>query len=208
MLSIERKLKQVHSRLKNCAACPNVCDSAVHGPAVATPIMLIGQAAGLHEGRLGRPFAYTAGKTLFKWLGSATGSDEETLRETIYFSAITRCFPGKAKSGAGDRLPTSEEIENCRTHLRDEVRALKPRLILAVGRLAMSEILGEEIFSKNTTLEKVVGRTFSVNYHGIPVQVIPLPHPSGVSRWPQTEPGKGCLARALRLVAKEFQNLV
>jgi uracil-DNA glycosylase len=207
MSSIERRLLQVHSRLRSCRACPNVCGEAVHGPALETPIMLIGQAPGVHEGRLGRPFAFTAGKTLFKWLHEATGADEENLREIVYFSAITRCFPGKPKNGAGDRVPSREEIANCRVHLSEEIRALQPKLILAVGRLAIEQVLGESLFAKNTSLTEVIGRKFKVKIYGQEVDVIPLPHPSGVSRWPKIEPGKTCLAKALKLVRREFSKL-
>jgi len=169
--------------------------------------MLIGQAPGVHEGRLGRPFAYTAGKTLFKWLNEATGSDEENLREIVYFSAVTRCFPGKAKSGSGDRVPSADEIANCRVLLSAEIRALRPKLILAVGRLAIGEVLGESLFSKDVSLTEVVGRKFKTEIYGIDVEVIPLPHSSGVSRWPKTEPGKTCLRKALKLVQREFLKL-
>jgi uracil-DNA glycosylase len=176
----------------------------VHGPALETPILLVGQAPGAHESSLGRPFAYTAGKTLFKWLGSVTGLDEEELREQIYFSAVVRCFPGKSKSGSGDREPSDEEIQNCRGFLKDEVQALKPRIVLAVGKVAIREVLGEMGFHKSTPLTDVVGRKIKARFHGHDVEVIPLPHPSGVSRWPKIEPGKTKLAEALRLVGHEF----
>ncbi len=166
--------------------------------------MIVGQAPGVHEGTLGRPFAYTAGKTLFKWLKSATGAEESDIRQMIYFSAVARCFPGKAKSGSGDRVPSPEEIENCRIHLKSEIEALRPSLILAVGRVAIVETLAALNLKKNTPLEDLVGKKWRVRFHGHELDVIPLPHPSGVSRWPQTEPGKSRLAKALKLVSAEF----
>jgi uracil-DNA glycosylase len=176
----------------------------VHGAAIDTRILLVGQAPGAFEGTFGKPFAHKAGKTLFKWLESATGADEATIREMVYFSAVARCFPGKAKSGAGDRVPSKEELANCRPHLEAEIRALKPRLVLAVGRLAISEILGREMGA--APLVDTVGKSFKVNFGGEECTVIPLPHPSGVSRWPVTEPGKTKLAEALKLVRKEFRK--
>ncbi len=204
---VEGKLKTVHVRMRSCRKCENVCGGAVTGPAMETSIMIIGQAPGIHEGHLGRPFAFTAGKTLFKWLEQSTGANEETVRELVYFSAVARCFPGKAKSGSGDRVPSPIEIENCRVNLKDEIQALKPKLILAVGRLAISETLKDK-FAKTDTLEKVVGKKFTINLYGETVNVIPLPHPSGVSRWPQTEPGKTKLKHALNLISKEFKILL
>lgn len=198
-------LKAIHANLKACRLCPNVCDKPVHGNAIDTRILLVGQAPGAFEGTFGKPFAHKAGKTLFKWLETATGANEESMREMIYFSAVARCFPGKAKSGAGDRVPSREELDNCRPHLEAEIRALKPELILAVGRLAIGELLGEEL--GKAPLVETVGRKFRVKILGRECTVIPLPHPSGVSRWPVTEPGKTKLAQALKLVKAEFRKL-
>lgn len=194
-------LAAIHERLRQCRRCPNVCGRAVHGPALETKIMLVGQAPGIHEAGRGRPFAHTAGKTLFKWLAQATGADEETMRELIYFSAVARCFPGKALNGKGDRVPDLKEIENCRDHLRDEVESLQPDLILAVGKIAIAEVLGKE-----GSLAGFVGKKFRAEFHGRKVDVIPLPHPSGVSRWPHTEPGKSKLAAALKILGTELKK--
>src|SRR5687767_15893242 len=119
-----------------------MCGTPVHGPPVKTRVMLIGQAPGIHEAGRGRPFAHTAGKTLFKWLGQVSGLDETVLREKIYFAAVARCFPGKKSSG--DREPDQSEIENCRPFLKAEVSLLQPKTILEVGRLAIAEVLGPE----------------------------------------------------------------
>jgi uracil-DNA glycosylase len=175
-----------------------MCGTPVHGPAIQTDVMLVGQAPGAHEAARGHPFAHTAGKTLFRWLHQATGWDEEDARQRIYIASIARCFPGKAAKGSGDREPDAEEIANCRRHLSAEVLELKPKVILAVGKLAIAEVLGPELFPKGATLADVVGKRWSVRFHGVLVQVIALPHPSGVSRWPNTEPGKTLLAQALR----------
>ena len=91
------------------------------------------------------------GKTLVKWLLQATGLEENEIRDQVYFSAVARCFPGKALKGAGDRPPSPEEIENCREFLIDEVRALKPELVLAIGKVAILEVLGRDL-PKNWTL--------------------------------------------------------
>ncbi len=204
--AVERKLNLIHQRMKECRKCPQMCGTAVHGPGLDTRILIVGQAPGAHEESRGKPFAHTAGKTLFKWLHQATGASEEEIRDSVYFSAVARCFPGKAKSGSGDRPPSFQEIQNCREHLAAEVDALKPKLVLAIGRIAISEVLGEKLFDKAKTLNDVVGEKFSCQFHGEWVDVIPLPHPSGVSRWPQTEPGKTKLDKALRKIAMEMKK--
>jgi uracil-DNA glycosylase len=201
---IPAKLERHHKKLRACRKCPDMKGCPVHGSPIAARVLVVGQAPGPHEGDRGRPFAHTAGKTLFKWLHQATGAEEARIRETVYFSAVARCFPGKALKGAGDRVPTQREIENCREHLAKEIDILKPELVIAVGRLAMTEVLADAGFSKASRLEDFVGRIFKVRLHGREVEVIPLPHPSGVSRWPLTEPGKSRLAQALKLLEERL----
>ncbi|HEY1547317.1 MAG TPA: uracil-DNA glycosylase family protein, partial [Kofleriaceae bacterium] len=73
----------------------------VTGEPVMSPVMLVGQAPGIKEGPAGRPFAWTAGKTMFQWF-SEIGLDEASFRSRVYMAAVCRCFPGKA-NGGGDR---------------------------------------------------------------------------------------------------------
>jgi uracil-DNA glycosylase len=168
----------------------------VHGPPVPSRIFLLGQAPGPHEARLGKPFAFTAGKTLFRWLHRATGAPEDVVRVRVYISAVVRCFPGKAKGG-GDRLPTPEECGLWRRFVAREVRILRPRLVVPVGRLAIAEVLGH-----TEPIAAVVGRRLETTFHGLDVDVIPLPHPSGASTWFKMEPGKTLLETALALLAR------
>src|SRR5438046_684668 len=105
----------------------------VTGNAVLSPVMLIGQAPGIKEGPAGKPFAWTAGKTLFQWFAQLD-LDEATFREQVYMAAVCRCFPGKAPGG-GDRVPSADEVERCSRHLTSELRLLRPRLVIPVGKL-------------------------------------------------------------------------
>ena len=167
----------------------------VHGPANPSRVMLIGQAPGPREGELGRPFAWTAGRTLFRWFETATGVDEASFRAGVYISAVARCFPGKA-SGGGDRRPDREEIGRCQRFLAREVQILRPQLIVPVGGLAIEQVLGHK-----GPLVDVIGVQRRVRYHEVDTEVICLPHPSGVSTWHRVEPGITLLRRALELVA-------
>ena len=162
----------------------------VVGRAVTSGILLIGQAPGDKEPVLQRPFAWTAGKTLFKWFQGGLGWSEEETRDRIYFAAVCRCFPGKRPEG-GDRVPALDEIENCRAWLDREFDLLRPRLVLPVGKLAIGQLLGER------PLAETIGQTFRLDYRGHRADCIPLPHPSGASTWHRTEPGKTLLAQAL-----------
>lgn len=166
----------------------------VVGRPVASKVLLVGQAPGDKEPKLGRPFAWTAGKTLFKWFHAALGWSEDEVRDRIYFAAVCRCFPGKKPAG-GDRVPASDEIENCAHWLRREIALLRPELVLPVGKLAITQFLPP------LPLHDTIGRSFRIEYHGHPADCVPLPHPSGASPWHRMEPGKTLLSRALQLVA-------
>lgn len=195
-----KDLSSIHQALQTCRACKDMCGTPVYGHANLVSVMLIGQAPGPHEADLGKPFAYTAGKTLFGWLHSVAQLGEEDLRQRIYFAAVARCFPGKNPSGGGDREPSPKEIINCRKFLAAEVNVLKPKLIIAVGKLAIKEVLGPGIVKKTFKLNEVIGKKFFVNYHGQPVHVVPLPHPSGISTWHKSGEGKKLLQEALKLI--------
>ncbi len=191
------RLRSLHSELESCRLCPNMRGPVVHGPPVLSKVMLVGQAPGPREGSFGRPFAWTAGRTLFRWFEEAMGLSEETFRARIYMAAVARCFPGKALGG-GDRKPDAKEIARCRTFLEAEVAILKPALVLAVGTVAIVEILGPLAVGKK--LDTLVGRTVSTRWFGQSVDVVPLPHPSGASPWHKMEPGKTLLGKALTIV--------
>jgi uracil-DNA glycosylase len=192
MIEPQKKLITLQRELAQCKACPKMIGPVVHGPPVMSRIYLLGQAPGPHEGKIGKPFAWTAGKTLFKWFEEFVGVDEATFRDRIYMSAVARCFPGKAKGG-GDRKPAPDEIERCQRFVLREVEILAPRLVIPVGALAISQVLGD--FGK---LTDVIGGSSKTKYHGVDVDVIALPHPSGASTWHRVEPGKTLLLKALR----------
>lgn len=189
--AVEKHLAAVRA----CTRCPHMHRPAVVGRPVTTGILLVGQAPGDKEPKLQRPFAWTAGKTLFKWFEGALGWTEDEARDRLYFAAVCRCFPGKRPIG-GDRVPAPDEIANCSAWLEKEFTLLQPRLLLPVGKLAIAQFLGER------PLVETIGQQFRINYRGHAVDCIPLPHPSGASTWHRVEPGKALLGRALELVAK------
>jgi uracil-DNA glycosylase family 4 len=147
---------------------------------------LFGQAPGVLEGQERRPWRGRAGQTLRRWLEL----DEDTFYTTFYCASVTRCYPGRARSGGGDRTPTPREQELCSFWLEWELRLLRPELIVAAGGLAVRRLLGTR------SLAECIGRTFDRD--GAPV--IPLPHPSGVSRWLNAPANRARLDDALALV--------
>ncbi len=187
-------LRSHQTRVRQCTRCPAMHGPPVTGTPVVSPVLLVGQAPGPKEIEVHRPFAWTAGKTLFRWF-AGIGLDEDSFRAHVYMAAVCRCFPGK-NPGGGDRVPTREEIANCAGWLEREVKLLEPELILPVGKLAISR------FMPVNKLDALVGKRHRIEIQGRDVDVIPLPHPSGASTWHRTEPGRSLLEKALRLVQR------
>jgi uracil-DNA glycosylase len=194
--SVVAALRVLHAELDGCRACPKMIGPVVHGPAVMSPVILVGQAPGPREGSFGKPFAWTAGRTMFRWFEESLGIDEATFRDRVYMAAVARCFPGKA-AGGGDRRPDGVEIAACRSWLEREAALLKPELVIAVGTLAIEQVIG-----RKTPLAEVVGELEKAVWHGLEVDVVALPHPSGASPWHKMQPGKALLSRALRRLAE------
>ncbi len=183
------------ARLVQCRRCPRMIPPPVSGGPVLSKVMLIGQAPGVREPVLNRPFAWTAGKTLFRWFEEFCGMNEVAVRSTIYFAAVCRCFPGKTSAG-GDRVPAPDEIRNCSSWMKDEFEILRPDLVVPVGKLAIAQFIAFE------KLDEVVGRKFRITRAGSIVDLIPLPHPSGASPWHKLSPGKELLVKAMRKISR------
>lgn len=192
-------LKKLHLELEQCRRCSGMTGPVIHGPALKTKVMLVGQAPGPHEHKVMRPFGWTAGKTLFKWFEQHLGWSEQQFRDRIYIAAVARCFPGKAPNGGGDRRPDELEMENCRPWLQREVKILKPELVIPVGSLAIEQVLGVK-----GPLVDFIGRSFETRYHGVATEVIALPHPSGASTWHRMQPGLSLLDRAMKLLKRKL----
>ncbi len=171
------------------------------GP-VLGEVMLLGQAPGSREGKLGRPFAWTAGRTMFGWF-AGLGIDEKRFRQRVYMAAVCRCFPGSLPGG-GDRVPNRSEIEACEDWMRRDFELLGPKLVIAVGRLSISRFLS---FKR---LTEVVGELHRAERFGQHFDLLPLPHPSGASTWHRTDPGRALLERALSRLARHpsFRRVV
>lgn len=194
------KAKQIEltrhvAHLLKCRRCSRMQSTPVSGGAVVSDAMIIGQAPGPREPTLKRPFAHTAGKTLFRWFEQFCGMDEAAVRAGIYFAAVCRCFPGKNSSGT-DRVPAPDEIRNCSSWMNGEIRILRPRLIIPVGRLAITQ------FIDCVRLRDIIGHKFRVTHAGHRCDLIPLPHPSGASPWHKIPPGLELTERALKLIAR------
>lgn len=196
------QLLETHTRaLSACRAC-GLGDEVL--PIVNTTrdprLVLVGQAPGKTEMGGGHAFAGRAGRTLFKWLERA-GLDERTAREAIWFAAVTRCYPGPSPSGRGDRVPGPEERSRCGRWLEDELRIIRPALLVPVGRLAIDRFFGP------APLDTLIGRAHHVEHAGGESVAIPLPHPSGASSWIHAPRHEALLDAALALLRRELESL-
>jgi uracil-DNA glycosylase len=189
-----RSLASLQRDNRVCRACaeagyPIESLPVVHGHAGQRAYML-GQAPGSVEAEERRPWRGRAGRTLRRWLGMS----EAEFYETFYCASVTRCYPGRAPSGRGDRTPTPAEQELCAFWREWELRLLRPALIVPVGGLAIRRLLGP------ARLADCVGRRFAQDG----AAVVPLPHPSGASGWLNDPANRALVDRAVTLIRTEL----
>jgi uracil-DNA glycosylase len=177
------RLADCHSRLRACRKChaagflvedesiPVAFDGEIDAP--IPRILLIGQAPGLKGSTAARPWSGAAGDRLRAWFEEGGISQADFWRK-IHFSAVTRCYPGRLPGSRGDRLPSPAERELCRPWLEEVIALIEPEIVLLLGLLAIRTVLGPV-----SSLASVVGTARVVGG----VRYLPLPHPSGVSRW-------------------------
>jgi len=187
--------------MRSCRKCLdqgfNVVTKAIFSGTETARIMVIGQAPGITEVEAGRPFNAGSGSRLFKWLVDA-GIDEDEFRSRHYMTSVTKCYPGKAPSGAGDRVPGRAEQQLCRPFLNREIALVNPEIILPVGRLAINLYL-----PAREPLSKLVGQKYFLDERWI----IPLPHPSGASRWHQIEENRERISQAVRQITQVLKEI-
>ena len=141
--------------------------------------MLIGQAPGARAHVHGVPWSGPSGKLLREWFSRA-GFDPDRFLDDWYLTSLTKCFPGKAAAGSGDRAPSARERALCRPHLEGEIGYVRPHLVVTLGRMAADAVIPG---AKRLSLKGLVGSVHEVNLGYGTVPVVPLPHPSGVGRW-------------------------
>lgn len=194
-------LARLHQRMNGCRLCLEagyeVYPRAIFAGDERARVMLIGQAPGITEKEAGRPFNAGSGTRLFQWLERA-GIDEPWFRQTVYMTAVTKCYPGRAQGGSGDRVPSREEQALCRPYLVEEIAVVNPALIIPVGRLAI-----DRFFSKKQPLTAIIGRELSRDDRAI----VPLPHPSGASRWHQIDSNRKLIAQAVDRIGAHVHRL-
>ena len=181
-----------------CGRCTVCADEGIIAEAHPTfsgewraPFLLVGQAPGQVERESRRPFSGRAGKELDRWMVRAGFASPEEFRRLTYIAALMRCFPGRNPRGGGDLRPPPAGIANCAHWLDAELEMLKPKVLIPVGQLAIGRFLGPG------RLEDRVGERF-----GAAPVIVPLPHPSGQSRWLNDQANRTRLQNALLLIGE------
>jgi uracil-DNA glycosylase len=194
ILSKAAQLSQLQAACRGCTRCADEGIIAAAAPVFSgnagARMFVVGQAPGPTERESRRPFSGRAGKELDRWMLRAGFASAEEFRERVYIAALMRCFPGRHPRG-GDLRPPARAVANCAHWLDAELELLGPDVIIPVGQLAIARFLGPG------PLEQRVGRTF-----GDQPRFVPLPHPSGQSRWLNDETNRQRLAAALAIVSR------
>jgi len=153
---------------------------------------LYGLAPGRVEAETGLPWQGRAGRTLRRWLGL----EEDAFFELFYCASVTRCFPGPSPGGRGDRRATPVEEALCTPWREDELRLLRPALVVTIGLAAARQLLGVR------RLTDAIGKSYVLD----DAIAIPLPHPSGASGWLNDERNRRRLGKALTHVRRELER--
>jgi uracil-DNA glycosylase len=194
-------LSALHDQMRACRLCIEngyqVVPKAIFTANPGARIMSIGQAPGITEVDAGRPFNAGSGSRLFQWLAEA-GIDETWYRATQYMTSVTKCYPGRSKSGSGDRVPSRAEQVLCRPYLDGEIAWVDPQLVILIGRLAINLF-----YPKGDKLSDIIGTEKKVQGRWI----VPLPHPSGASRWHQIEENRVLIRKAIKRIQAHHHRL-
>jgi uracil-DNA glycosylase family 4 len=195
MMLKDGKLVQLHEEMRACQKCLDAGYQIIPGAVFSGPasarVMIIGQAPGVTEAEVKRPFNGTSGTRLFQWLAEV-GWAEDDFRTRQYMTAVTKCYPGKDVGGKGDRVPSRAEQKLCWPFLDQELALVAPEVIVPVGRLAI-----ELFFDGRFKLVDVVG-TSRQDKQGR--KIVPLPHPSGASLWLNRPAHQARVTQALEIL--------
>lgn len=197
-------LAALHQEISACTLCVAAGFIPLARPVfqgqVGQRLMVVGQAPGPSAGRRAVPFSGATGKTLQGWLARA-GFAEGALHRDFYLTSITKCFPGPARHGGqGDRPPSAAEIALCARYLDQEIALVRPEIVLSLGRLSTERL---DPTARRLSLAELVGTLRPAERAGHPFLLLPLPHPSGVSRWLNDPGNRARLDAALGMLSRK-----
>ncbi len=165
----EKLLEAIAQEIKRCKKCILHQHRKNAVPGEGNPyaqIMFIGEAPGYHEDIQGRPFVGAAGKLLTTLIESLGLS-----RSDVFITNVVKCRP------PNNRDPIQEEIQACSPYLLRQIKIIKPKIIVTLGRHSTITIL-KEIGVKVQGITSVRGKVFDTEAFGFKVKIIPTYHPA------------------------------
>lgn len=176
------RLAQLKAEVGSCRKCPLGAQrlTAVFGVGSPTAqVIFVGEGPGYEEDRQGEPFVGKAGQLLDKILAAIGLS-----RETVYIANIVKCHPmadpSTPDARGNDRPPTAAEMAACRPYLEEQIRLIRPKVLVTLGNSATKALLGVE-----TGISRLRGQWQELNVPGLgPVRVLPTYHPAALLRDP------------------------
>lgn len=132
-------LRSAVSGCTRCKLCQTRTNTVFGVGQQSAPLMVVGEGPGADEDAQGQPFVGRAGKLLdemLKAIGRSRKSDE--LGQAVFIANVVKCRP------PGNRDPEADEVEACRPYLDQQIRLVKPKLIVALGRIAAQRLLGTD----------------------------------------------------------------
>lgn len=162
-------MEDLKKRIQACTRCPlhKTRNRVIFGEGNhKAAILLVGEAPGADEDRVGRPFIGKSGQLLEKIIGVCGF----TRKEHVFLSNIVRCRP------PGNRIPTSEETEACLPYLLEQIELIDPKIIITLGATPLKTLTGNNAYK----ITKVRGRWLNWNNR----LLIPVYHPAALLRNP------------------------
>ncbi len=153
-------LKVVHSTVMSCTKCQLANEGRINpvfgnGKTVRPDLMFIGEGPGAEEDQCGIPFSGRAGREFNKLLKALGYS-----RDSVYMDNVVKCRPLQ------NRTPTTGEVESCHSYLDQQIKIIKPKVIVCIGKTSASSLMGVG----NKPMKYIQG-TWKT-YDGIPITTI------------------------------------
>ena len=144
------------------------------------------------------------GSKFYSWFNKI-GISTEFLRSNSHITAVLPVYSGTNPKGTGDRLPNQQEIDENLPRLKELILRLNPKVIIPIGKFSIETIFGVN----KINLENYISKEFDINPYQIldkTYKIIPLPHPSGLSRWIYQKNHAQLLDRALQMISEYLSS--
>lgn len=165
-------LQAAVAQCQHCKLCSTRTNTVFGVGAGDAPLMIVGEGPGADEDQQGLPFVGRAGKLLDEMLRAIGRSRQATTAaQAVYIANVVKCRP------PGNRDPEPDEVAACRPYLDQQIRLIRPRLIVALGRIAAQRLLGSD-----APLSKLRGPVYEYGSERTPVLV--SYHPAYLLRSP------------------------